>query len=59
MKQKGFKISISDGYTEYTYHLEDINTEYSIRDIFDIIRKALKHKNVEGYHRDDKPLEEI
>jgi len=48
---KGFNISIDDGYGEYTYKFEDLNQDYSIRDVYDIIRKALNHKEVEGTFR--------
>jgi hypothetical protein len=47
-KQKGFKISIDDGYTEYTYPFEEITQDYSTHDIYTIIRKAFNHKEVKG-----------
>lgn len=51
-KNKGFKISIDDGYTEYTYAFEDITQDHSINDIYHIIRKALNHEIKEGVIRE-------
>jgi hypothetical protein len=54
-KKGGFKISIDDGYTEYTYHFEDLVHDHSIHDIYNIIRKALHHREITGTMRLEEP----